>query len=166
MSKPSKHINPAPVKPFDEALPLSKARKRTQTLALTTLLSLSVLGLTGCFVNVANTYEAKDGRKSGAIEDQRVTWNWGQNWAVYVTELRERKKPGELLRVDFEINNRWVEPRAFRYKFEWFDEDGLAIRTDGNWREATIAAGEYRTFGGIAPTLEAVDFRLSLASKQ
>jgi len=134
-------------------------------IALVTIsLGLGVLALSGC--NVSNTYEAKDGNKGEPIKDKRVTWNWGLNWSVYVTGLYELKKPGELMRVDYEVNNRSLDPKTFRYKFEWFDANGMVVPGNDNWREGTVAAGEYKRFYGLAPTLQAVDFRLAMTYKQ
>ena len=55
-------------------------------------------------------------------------------------------------------------PYKIRYRFTWFDEDGMAVNNTvlADWRDATIIPGETLFLQSVAPTKYCSDFKISL----
>jgi len=55
-------------------------------------------------------------------------------------------------------------PYKIRYRFTWFDEDGMAVNNTvlADWRDATIIPGETLFLQSVAPTKQCSDFKISL----
>ena len=55
-------------------------------------------------------------------------------------------------------------PYKIRYRFTWFDEDGMAVNNTvlADWRDATIIPGETLFLQSVAPTRNCSDFKISL----
>ena len=55
-------------------------------------------------------------------------------------------------------------PYKIRYRFTWFDEDGMAVNNTvlADWRDATIIPGETLFLQSVAPTKNCSDFKISL----
>lgn len=55
-------------------------------------------------------------------------------------------------------------PYKIRYRFTWFDEDGMAVNNTvlADWRDATIIPGETLFLQSVAPTRQCSDFKISL----
>ena len=55
-------------------------------------------------------------------------------------------------------------PYKIRYRFTWFDEDGMAVNNTvlADWRDATIIPGETLFLQSVAPNKNCSDFKISL----
>ena len=55
-------------------------------------------------------------------------------------------------------------PYKIRYRFTWFDEDGMAVNNTvlADWRDATIIPGETLFLQSVAPTKNCSDFKICL----
>ena len=55
-------------------------------------------------------------------------------------------------------------PYKIRYRFTWFDEDGMAVNNTvlADWRDATIIPGETLFLQSVAPYKNCSDFKVSL----
>ena len=55
-------------------------------------------------------------------------------------------------------------PYKIRYRFTWFDEDGMAVNNTvlADWRDATIIPGETLFLQSVAPNRNCSDFKISL----
>lgn len=54
-------------------------------------------------------------------------------------------------------------PYPIRYKFIWFNKDGMAVETlASDWQDTRVIPGEILYLQSVAPTKDSHDFKLSL----
>ena len=135
-----------------------------------------LLALAGC-QNTVNTVENADKSMTpNTIKDIRfVTDGWLRD-RLALKKVITSETPDGFLRVQIEAVNVRTGPAAqtwsslkgdnpyrVRYKFDWFDASGMAVRGIlSDWRETTIIPGETAYFQAIAPTPACKDFKLSI----
>lgn len=119
-----------------------------------------LLAVCGC--TTVNTIEnaQKDGQRQ-MISDQRVITDVGLGRAVTLVGVNTATTPGDLLKVQIELQNRTRSLARFAYHFEWFDAQGMQVN---NVLSATIAdqieGGESKSISGLAPNPGCRDFRV------
>lgn len=127
------------------------------------LVLASVLALGACANNRSNI--AQDANPQGSpryVDDERLIGDPALDARVGMTNIVEGETPGGLRRVQAELFNGTNKFQQIRYRFTWTDGDGLTVNSPANtWTTVGVSAGDYTTIQGIAPTQEAVDFRLS-----
>ncbi len=127
-----------------------------------------MLALGGC--RSANTYQTPvDQAKVSEAHIERIITDTGVNKRAMVDSVYVSTRSG-LTRVQVNIINRNAglaglrpDQHGFRYKFEWFAEDGMKVYDPSeSWKRKTVEARELTAFTATAPSPEAVDWRLSL----
>jgi uncharacterized protein YcfL len=126
------------------------------------------LGLAGSACESTNTYRpATASADEQALE--RIVTDADLNKRAFVESVNARRRHG-LLHVQVNLRNReagltWFNPeyRGFRYRFEWFDDQGVKVyNPTAGWKHHLLKAKEFTTISATAPSPEAVDWRLSL----
>jgi uncharacterized protein YcfL len=127
---------------------------------LLVLLSLSLL--TGCH-SVNSSERAVPEALPQGIETKQVVRDVSLEKKASVVEIRESRTASGLLRIQAQIVNRTSRRQDISYCFEWFDKDGMAVKTPLSvWRTVSLAPKEQIAVGGTSPTEAVVDFRLKL----
>lgn len=130
------------------------------------LLGFGLLLLAGCSNKPAvNTYEtatpvAKISRveyKEVIMDDDREDW-------IDVREIRRARTKDGYERVQVFVKNLeeyWVR---FRYRFDWYDENGMAVVDPDNdrWTSRTMSPGDDEVLNSVAPKKTCADFKIRL----
>lgn len=67
---------------------------------------------------------------------------------------------GDLLFVQVTLRNNVAATRTYRYRFEWFDANGVKVRNSSeSWQRVEVRGGERQYLQGVAPDPAAVDWR-------
>lgn len=95
------------------------------------------------------------------IADKRVITDATLNRKVSIVGLNENTTSGGFLQVQIELLNQKNSLQEFSYNFEWFDMNGMIIRTPTSvWTPRHIEGRETLTITAVAPTTTAKDFRV------
>jgi len=84
----------------------------------------------------------------------------GDTDSIQITDLRSVKRNG-LLTAQATIKNN-SSSNLVSYRFKWLGNNEIAIFDDEAWKPIVISKGQSASIIGIAPTPEAVDFRIEL----
>ncbi|MEN0020650.1 MAG: YcfL family protein [Planctomycetota bacterium] len=112
---------------------------------------------------VNQTEPANRTARPSTVADERVTADPALAAAVQLLSINDRVNTAGLREVQFNIQNVTDGVRRFRWQVEWVDADGFTVRSPlSDWRDETIAPGEFKTLQAVAPEQRAFDFRLKM----
>lgn len=116
----------------------------------------------GC-QGVNATQRAEPRAEISEIDTEKLNYDGTLNLRAQVVRLNERTLDNGFLQVQAEIRNRTLDRQVVNYRFDWIDSSGMQVKTSlSNWKTLSLAAKENRLISAVAPTPDAVDFRLSL----
>jgi uncharacterized protein YcfL len=127
-------------------------------LAATALLILTA----GCQQTVNTVQRAEPQARPAVIQDKRVVTDRSLAETVQVVNVIETVVSGDLRKVQVTVTNNRSVARNFNYRFEWYDQDGMLVRTPGPWKNQRIQGRETVPLSDVAPNPRAVDFILKL----
>ena len=124
-------------------------------------LSVAALSFTGCANNV-NTYERAESMAAPSyVADKRVITDNTLAGTVRVVSINQSTVSGNLLKVQATVENLRNSQRTINYKFEWVDQDGMAVNSPNEtWKSLPLQGRESTTISTVAISPRAVDFRL------
>lgn len=119
--------------------------------------------LAGCATNV-NTYENADPRGTpNYVADKRIITDNTLAGTFRVVALNQAPVSGNLLKVQATVENLKNNARTLNYKFEWFDQDGMAVDSPNEtWKSLQLQGRETGTITTVSVNPRAVDFKLKL----
>ncbi|MBA4148607.1 MAG: YcfL family protein [Verrucomicrobia bacterium] len=117
---------------------------------------------TGCTtINTVERAEPIAARQM--VSDQRVLTDNSLNRSVRILGVNESTGPGDHLKVQIELQNTTRTTKGFSYKFEWFDANGMLLRTPASAFVPRQIEGKESIFiTAVSPIATAKDFRLKL----
>ena len=117
--------------------------------------------LVGC--RSVNTVQRAEPRSLPNIVDSRIDIpDKSLSRALSVLSVRESMK-SDLRIIQVEFQNTTSSTKHFKYRVEWFDQQGIIIRSQMSvWTDRTILAKEVISVTAMAPAPGAEDFRLKL----
>ncbi|MCF7687938.1 MAG: YcfL family protein [Cephaloticoccus sp.] len=120
-----------------------------------------VLLLAGCATNV-NTYERADAQATPSyVADKRVITDNTLAGTFRVVSINQATVSGNLLKVQATVENLKNKLRTLNYKFEWVDQNGMAVDSPNEtWKSIMLQGRETTTISTVAVSPRAVDFRL------
>ena len=134
----------------------------TSSLRLGGACSIATLALllSGC-QNV-NTYENAESRATPTyVADKRVITDNTLAGAVRVVSINQTTVSGNLLKIQATVENLKSTARTVNYKFEWIDQDGMAVNSaNETWKSLALQGRETQTISTVAVSPKAVDFKL------
>lgn len=115
----------------------------------------------GCASNV-NTYERAESQASpNLIADKRVITDNTLAGTIRVVSINQGTVSGNLLKIQATVENRRNSTRTVSYKFEWIDQDGMAVDSPNEtWKPLVLQGRDTATISTVAVTPRAVDFKL------
>ncbi len=125
------------------------------------LLSLcGLLLLAGCGGPAVNPAEpARPRAEYDIIPDKRVEMDRSLARRLELQYINETEQ-GDLRRVQTVLRNTSRQPIHFQYRFDWIDENGMAVPTPTTtWIPRIVDAGETIMLASIAPHPRTEDFR-------
>lgn len=84
----------------------------------------------------------------------------GDTGDVKILDMRSIVRNG-LLNAQATISNH-SDSSLLSYRFKWLGKNGMRVFDDEAWKPITIAKGQSTDLIGIAPTPDAIDFKLEL----
>lgn len=119
--------------------------------------------LTGCATNV-NTYENADSRAApNYVADKRIITDNTLAGTFRVVALTQTAVSGNLLKIQATVENLRNNARTLNYKFEWFDQDGIAVDSPNEtWKSIQLQGRETGAITTVSVNPRAVDFKLKL----
>ncbi len=117
-----------------------------------------------CFASLLAACQAT-GRGGDVEVDTRPAWEHKiqiehrlQGGLVVENAVEDHR--GDLLFVQVTLRNDVAATRTFRYRFEWFDANGVKVRNASeSWQRVEIRGGERQYLQGVSPDPAAVDWR-------
>lgn len=121
------------------------------------------LVLGGCATNV-NSYERAESQASpNYVADRHVITDQSLAKTFQVVSVNQATVSGNLLKVQATIVNLKNNLRTLNYKFEWIDQDGMAVNSPNEtWKAIQLQGRETTTISTVAVSPRAVDFKLKL----
>ncbi len=93
---------------------------------------------------------------------KEMTIRMGDTDDIEVTDMRSIIRNG-LLTTQASVSNKGNSSQV-AYRFKWLGKDGMRAFDDEAWKPLTLPKGQSIEIMGIAPTPDAVDFRLEFSS--
>ena len=109
-----------------------------------------------------NTYEnAESHATPNYVADKRVITDNTLAGAVRVVSINQATVSGNLLKIQATVENLNSTARTVNYKFEWIDQDGMAVGSaNETWKSLRLQGRESQTISTVAVSPKAVDFKL------
>jgi uncharacterized protein YcfL len=86
----------------------------------------------------------------------------GKTSDIKIQDMKKLDRNGMLVAQATIKNNGNSKP--VQYRFKWLGDKGQQVWTDESWKPLTVSEGRTTTIEGIAPTMDATDFKLELDS--
>jgi uncharacterized protein YcfL len=136
---------------------LTPVRLRGVVLAVGALLLLA-----GCATEKVNTYERAESQATpNYVPDKRVITDGSLAGTVRVVSINQSTVSGNLFKIQATVENLKRDYRTVNYKFEWIDQDGMAVDSPNEgWKPLTLEGRETKTISTVAVSPRAVDFKL------
>lgn len=123
----------------------------------------AVLLLAGCGTTVNTVQRAESLAAPSLVADKRVITDNTLAGMVRVVSINQATVSGNLLKIQATIENMKNSTKTLNYKFEWVDENGMAVDSPNEtWKQIRIQPRETTTISTVAITPRAVDFTLKL----
>jgi uncharacterized protein YcfL len=109
-----------------------------------------------------NTYENAESRATPTyVADKRVITDNTLAGKLRVVSVNQATVSGNLLKIQATVENLSSKARTFNYKFEWIDQDGMAVNSPNEvWKALALQGRETSTISTVALSPKAVDFKL------
>ncbi len=109
-----------------------------------------------------NTYENAESRATPTyVADKRVITDNTLAGKLRVVSVNQATVSGNLLKIQATVENLTSKARIFNYKFEWIDQDGMAVNSPNEvWKALNLQGRETSTISTVAISPKAVDFKL------
>jgi len=121
------------------------------------VLATAILAIAPFFALAANqTGYMPDGHGYAALTQDRSN-------DIGISDLRATIQ-GRLLRVQADLSNTSVSDRQVYYRFEWLDQQGIAVWDDEPWKPIIVYGLNKQTLSVSSPTFKATRFRLVVQS--
>ena len=121
----------------------------------------TMLFLAGCASDV-NSYErAQSQATPNLVADKRVITDNTLAGTVRVVAINQSTVSGNLLKIQATVENLRDSTRSVNYKFEWIDQDGMALDSaNETWKTLVLQGRETTTISTVSVSPRAVDFKL------
>ncbi len=120
-----------------------------------------VLFASGCASNV-NSYERAESQATpNVIADKRIITDNTLAGTIRVVSINQGTVSGNLIKIQATVENLRNSQRTVNYKFEWIDQDGMALDSaNETWKTLPLQGRETTSISTVAISPRAVDFRL------
>lgn len=124
---------------------------------------LGVLLLAGCANNINTVERAQPQAAPNYIADKRVITDNTLAGTFRVVAINEGVVSGNLKQIQATVENLKNSVRTLNYKFEWVDQNGMAVSSPNEtWKSIRLQGRETTTISTVAVSPRAVDFTLKL----
>ncbi|MEM1330016.1 MAG: YcfL family protein [Planctomycetota bacterium] len=125
--------------------------------------AIVVLASTGCQPTVNAVEDQSRFNEAQAVNDKRIVSDGAFNKRLRVTAVNEGRANNGLRIVETTVLNTTDKTRRFRYRYTWFDGQGLQVQTPApTWIDQAVAARNEVRVRSVAAVPGAEDFRLEL----
>lgn len=143
----------------------TRASLLATSLSLLTTLPLVLLSVGGLCACESHGVASVEPSPRGEHLYDKVNFAKGLDRDLAIERVFMDEKDG-FLRVQVELRNKSTLKQVVKYKYEWFNENGMMVaETDSTWVEAALFPGETSSFLGTAGSKNATDFRFKVMKK-
>ena len=123
-----------------------------------------VATLCGCASSMNTTERAQPVGQAEMVDEKRVLTDRGLDVRARIMGVNQSTTAGGMLKVQVELLNTTRSTRNLHYRFEWFDQNGMEVKTPATVARIplTLEGKESKFISGVAPTPACKDFRLKL----
>jgi uncharacterized protein YcfL len=98
-------------------------------------------------------------------QDKRVVIDASLDHAIHIVRITSKVSPEGYLKIQLNVQNMTDKPRHFRYRIDWYDQDGLGLPLAGTTvMDWMLLSRETSFLAATAPTPAARDFRVIFAA--
>jgi len=124
---------------------------------------LLMVGFSACVQTSAEVSGKKDWTQEGAPQlryENRVDTSTMSGEIEVVSA--QRQQVGDLMQVQITLRSKSPSTLNIQYRFDWFDQSGVLIKTNEAWKPLIIYTRETKMLLGTAPDSRAKEFKLEL----
>ena len=136
-----------------------------QLLKLAALLIVGMVALSGCSATSGAEGRAKVGwtDEGAPLLNSKVVYNSSSLSRKVAIDEMTSSKSADMLLAQVTMHSKAGDTINLQYKFEWFDNDGLALNAAAaTWKPLIIYGKESKTIQGLAPDPRGRDYKLLL----
>jgi uncharacterized protein YcfL len=136
-----------------------------QLLKLAALLIVVMVALSGCSATSGAEGRAKVGwtDEGAPLLNTKVVYNSTSLSRKVAIDEMTSSKVGDMLLAQVTMHSKAGETLNFQYKFEWFDNGGLALdASSATWKPLVIYGKESKTIQDLAPNPRGREYKLLL----
>lgn len=136
-----------------------------QLLKLAALLIVGMALLSGCAATSGAQGRAKTGwtDEGAPLLNTKVVYNSSTLSRKVAIDEMTSSKAGDMLLAQVTMHSKAGDTINLQYKFEWFDNDGLALNAaSATWKPLLIYGKESKTIQGLAPDPRGREYKLLL----
>lgn len=125
----------------------------------------ALLCTTACRHGVNTIENAQKAHPPQAITDMRLITDARLDRRIVLKQVNTARNAAGFLTVQLDAINMHLGklPLRLKYKFDWFDAQGMRIDTAiSTWQEIVVRPGEDFVIPGVAPRPACADFKVSL----
>ncbi len=125
---------------------------------ITPIIALGVLAFTGC-QNVNTVERAVPTATPNYVADKRVITDSTLAGALRVVSVNQATVSGDHLKIQIQVENLKSRTMNFRYRVEWFDQQGMLLPSPTDlWKPFVMQGRESSAISAVAVNPKAVDF--------
>ena len=117
------------------------------------------LTLAVCLLALAPMVTSGANQASGPVGHGFATLTQDGSAAIGISDLRATRQD-RLLHVQAELNNNSATNRQVYYRFEWLDQQGIAVWDDEPWKPLIVYGNNKQTICVSSPSFKATSYRL------
>jgi uncharacterized protein YcfL len=124
--------------------------------------------ISGCYKPQDSRINLKEGVRSDSLDGNIITRPIGAVFSTIIGEgieiksVTTVKNKAGFMEVHVSGYNKAIGTRRFQYKVEWVDSKGLVLDSKvSTWLPVSATAKSSFSFYSVAPSLDAVDFKIN-----
>lgn len=140
-----------------------------QRLMVAALLLLVTATLGGCTGTSGAEARAKTGwSDEGAPKlDTRVVFNNPALMKNVAVDEMTSARSGDIMMAQVTLRSKYADTVNLQYKFEWYDQGGLALYTaSATWKPLILYGMETKTIQGVAPDARGREYKFLLRTAE
>jgi uncharacterized protein YcfL len=124
-----------------------------------------IAGLAGCSSTAGiegSTTAVRDAEGNTSYSNMMVVNNPKLAGKIQISDI-QTEFVGGLMKTQVDLISKYSKNVSVKYKFSWFDADGMEIDSDASaWTPLTLYGNESKTVQGVAPNPTARKFKIKI----
>ena len=140
--------------------------RSTGVALLGVFLALSIVLNPGCARDTVGIEAGSSPDTAGAYQQYLEVYQRSLARQIEITNISTRSVGG-MLQHQVSLFNKKKKPVAVKYKFAWFDRDGMEVDVDTDaWTPLLLHGKEGKSVQGVAPNPSAISFKIRIMKQE